>query len=90
MAFLLVFPGAICPQSIVFFIRRTGDMPSEFQLKSFFHGLFTLLEWVHSYFPPHVALSFPLALNTTPLLELCFMRCDGEVWWRRQTMWTGT
>lgn len=69
-----------------------------FSWRAFVEGfsLFSLqlLEWMHSYFPPYLSLFclifLPLALNTTLMFELRFMRCDSEAWLPRQTVWTGT
>lgn len=57
-------------------------------------GLFTLFtlqfpEWMYSFFFPPICPDFALSLNacsfnTTPLLQLCFMRCDSEVWLARR------
>lgn len=93
LCFLLQFVS-----KVYFLIQRTGDMPSEVQLKSYCQGLFTLFSsflngciLIFLLICPYFALSPPPpGLKHNPLLELCFMRCDSEVWLPRQSVWTGT
>lgn len=91
----LTFPAAICHKSIFSYSadwRHAITVSAKEPLSTAFHAfLYSLLNGCILIFLricPYFALSFPLALNTTPLLELCFMRCDSEVWLPRQAVWT--
>lgn len=93
----LMFPAAICPESIFSYSaywRHAIRVSAKELLSRAFHSfLYSFLNGCILIFLlicPYFALSFPLALNTTLLLELCFMRCDSEVWLPRQSVWTGT
>lgn len=97
LTFLLQFALKVCFFSYLF--RNTGGAPSEFQLKSFFFSGRALHSFHYSFlngcilffffFSSRICPDFALSLNacsfnTTPLLRLCFMRCDSEVWLARR------